>query len=181
MRLRARSVVVPLWAKCHYFLSKISLHIIRVLGNSKHRQTIHLSIFWIKPMPLQVPKTMNPNWMLIIMFGGENEQSTSKPWDYIRSMTYRFTQSFVFCVVFCRPLFVLFSLFLLAILLSVLRFTHSVYLIGIFKLSFLKPNACKPLCSENQALDPRILNVCFSSQYTMEDSMNQTILKPEIW
>jgi hypothetical protein len=38
-----------------------------------------------------------------------------------------------FCVVFCRSLFVFFFLFLLAILLSVLRFTDSDYPFGIFK------------------------------------------------
>jgi hypothetical protein len=41
--------------------------------------------------------------------------------------------SLVFCVVFCRSLFVL---FLLAILLSVLVFTDSHYPLGIFKLFF---------------------------------------------
>jgi len=44
-------------------------------------------------------------------------------------------QSLVFSLVFCRPLFVLFVLLLLAIELSVfIRFTASDYLFGIFKL-----------------------------------------------
>jgi hypothetical protein len=42
----------------------------------------------------------------------------------------RVGQSFVFCVIFCRSLFVLFRL---AILLSILRFTASDYPSGIFK------------------------------------------------
>ena len=46
-----------------------------------------------------------------------------------------FVRSLVFCVMFCRSLFVL---FLLAIALSVLQFTVSGYLFGIFKLLFLK-------------------------------------------
>jgi hypothetical protein len=44
-------------------------------------------------------------------------------------------QSLVFSIVFCRPLFVLFVLFVLVIELSVfIRFTASDYLFGIFKL-----------------------------------------------
>ena len=42
-------------------------------------------------------------------------------------------RSFVYCVVFCRSLFVL-CLFCLVIVLSVLRFTDSDYPFGIFKL-----------------------------------------------
>ena len=50
----------------------------------------------------------------------------------------RVTRSFLFCVMFCRSLFFLFVLFLLAIVLSVLlRFTDSNYNFSIFKL-FLK-------------------------------------------
>jgi len=44
------------------------------------------------------------------------------------------SQSLVICVVFCTTLFMLFVLFHLAILLSVLRFTASAYPFGIFKL-----------------------------------------------
>ena len=43
----------------------------------------------------------------------------------------RVVRYLVFCVVFCRSLFVLFRL---AIVLSVLRFTYSDYAFGIFKL-----------------------------------------------
>ena len=47
----------------------------------------------------------------------------------------RVDQSVVFCVVFCRLLFVLLSFFLLVIVFPVLlRFITSVYLFGIFKL-----------------------------------------------
>ena len=45
----------------------------------------------------------------------------------------RVTRSLVLCVMFCGSLFVL---FLLPIVLSVLRFTDSDYLLSIFKLSF---------------------------------------------
>jgi hypothetical protein len=45
----------------------------------------------------------------------------------------RVTRSFVFCVMFCRSLFVLWSIFLLAIVLSVLRFTASDFPFVIFK------------------------------------------------
>ena len=45
----------------------------------------------------------------------------------------RIAQSCVFCVWFCNSLFVFFSFFRLPILLSVLRFTSSDYLSGIFK------------------------------------------------
>jgi hypothetical protein len=41
-------------------------------------------------------------------------------------------QSFVFCIVFCRPL-VFFSIFLLVNVLSILQFTFSDYLFGIRK------------------------------------------------
>jgi hypothetical protein len=47
----------------------------------------------------------------------------------------RVARSLVFCVMFCRSLFVLFFLFRLVIVLSVfLRFTESDYHFGIFKL-----------------------------------------------
>jgi len=46
----------------------------------------------------------------------------------------RVTRSLDFCVVFCTSLRVLFLLFILAIVLSVLWFTHSDYPFGIFKL-----------------------------------------------
>ena len=44
----------------------------------------------------------------------------------------RVARSLVFCAVFCRSLFVLFYFFLFAIVLSVLRFTDSEYIFGIF-------------------------------------------------
>jgi hypothetical protein len=46
----------------------------------------------------------------------------------------RVTRSLVLCVMFCRSLFVVFILFLLDIVLSVLRFTDSNYPFDIFKL-----------------------------------------------
>jgi hypothetical protein len=50
----------------------------------------------------------------------------------------RVTRSFVFCIVFCRSLFVLLFFFLLAIALSVLRFTDNDCTFNIFKLSLNK-------------------------------------------
>ena len=53
-----------------------------------------------------------------------------------RSLVFSCRSIFFFCVVFCRLLFVLF--FLLSIVLSfLLRFSNSVYPIGIFKLFFV--------------------------------------------
>jgi len=46
----------------------------------------------------------------------------------------RVARYLVFYVMFCRSLFVLLSCFLLVIVLSVLRFTHSDYPFGFFKL-----------------------------------------------
>jgi len=43
-------------------------------------------------------------------------------------------RSLVFCLVFCRSLFVRFGLFLLAIVLSILQFTTFNFSFGIFKL-----------------------------------------------
>jgi hypothetical protein len=51
----------------------------------------------------------------------------------LRIFGIRIAQSFVFCVWFCNSLFVFVSFFRLLILLSVLRFTSSDYLSGIFK------------------------------------------------
>ena len=52
------------------------------------------------------------------------------------------TRSLVLCVMFCRSLFVPLSFFLLAIVLSVLRFTDSDYSFGIFKLFLVKICVC---------------------------------------
>jgi hypothetical protein len=49
----------------------------------------------------------------------------------------RVTQSLVFCVMFCRSLFVLLSFFFLTIVLSVILFTDYDYPLGIFKLVLL--------------------------------------------
>ena len=49
----------------------------------------------------------------------------------------RVVRSLVFCVVFCRSLFVLVSFFPLTIVLSVLRITNSDYTFDIFKLFVL--------------------------------------------
>jgi len=53
----------------------------------------------------------------------------------------RVAGSLVFCVMFCRSVFVLFSFFLLDIVLSVLQFKASDYPPGIFKL-FLRMKIC---------------------------------------
>ena len=50
----------------------------------------------------------------------------------ILNINVRVARSLGICVVFCRSLFVIFSLFLLAIVLPVLRFTASDYRCGIF-------------------------------------------------
>ena len=57
--------------------------------------------------------------------------------EYLRLPPVIVARSLVFCVVFCRSLFVL---FLLAIVLSVLRFTDFDYPFGIFKLFFHEDN-----------------------------------------
>jgi hypothetical protein len=49
----------------------------------------------------------------------------------------RVARPLVFCVMFCRSLFVLFFIFLATTVLSVLRFTASDYPFGIFKLFIL--------------------------------------------
>jgi len=55
----------------------------------------------------------------------------------------RVARSLVFCVVLCRSLFVLLSFFLLAIVLSVLRFKASDYPYGILKLLSTKSYICR--------------------------------------
>jgi hypothetical protein len=57
----------------------------------------------------------------------------------------RVTRSLVFCVMFCRSLFVL---FLLAIVLSVLRFTDSDYPFGVFKLFLIWISVCRLMPSD---------------------------------
>ena len=54
----------------------------------------------------------------------------------------RVTQSLIYCVVFCRSLFVSLSVFILTIVLSVLRFTADDYPCGIFRLFFNRLDGC---------------------------------------
>jgi hypothetical protein len=64
---------------------------------------------------------------------------------YIAFIGVRVTRSLVFCVMFCRSLFVL---FLLAIVLSVLRFTDSDYPFGVFKLFLIWISVCRLMPSD---------------------------------
>jgi hypothetical protein len=61
----------------------------------------------------------------------------------------RVTRFLVLCVMFCRSFFVLLFFFLLAIVLSVLRFTDSEYPFGLFKLFFININLIKRTSSDD--------------------------------
>ena len=91
---------------------------------------------------LLVSKTI-PCQMMFVSFNSSTTGFTSGAGTTNPSGAHEFTTVFsgfcvsrplVFCVVFCLSLFVLLSFFLLVIVLSVLWFTSSDYLFGIFKL-----------------------------------------------
>ena len=89
----------------------------------------------------------------------------------------RVAKSFVFCVVFCRSLFVLFVFFPLVIVLSVLRFTASNYPFGIFNLYLIKETYEFQICAHGSSTCNISSNYLLEYDWTFDYNMHYDLFE----